>query len=232
MNRFLLTLLAILLAVGSLSAVVSCTQAADEIAQNNEATAAVPVEAQAPQDEVVELLFVQYAESASLSKGVLTLKGVALETLYFSDRPHRVVGRTPTEKFIRSWDKGAESFAKSPPNAVLAVMQKPVPLDLVVVLKNPVLEGDTLTYQVEVLDGPDSGEGEASALFIDVVEFPLLEGIGRSARETARNIDDAVYYDDDEYGESYDADFSDPGDRDAYRSGYKDGRRDFDYDDD
>ena len=48
-------------------------------------------------------------------------------------------------------------------------MSEPVPLDLVVVLKDPVLEDDTLVYTVEVLDGPDSGEGKANALFIDVI---------------------------------------------------------------
>jgi len=106
-------LTAIVLAAGLVSAVVSCKQASNE--------------------GMADFLFVQYAESATLSEGVLTLKGVVPDTLYFSDRPHRIVGRVTTGKFVKSWDKGEGSFSEIPPNAVLAVMQKPVPLDLVAI---------------------------------------------------------------------------------------------------
>ena len=142
--------------------------------------------ASAQDDEKVDFLFVQYAESVTLADGKLTLKGVQPETLYFSDRPDRVVGRESTKKFIEHWwEEGEDSFAKNPPNAVLAVMSKPVPLDLVVVLKEPVLEGDTLVYKVEVLDGPESGEGEANALFIDVIGVRRGE-VRREVRQEAR----------------------------------------------
>ena len=142
--------------------------------------------ASAQDDEKVDFLFVQYAESVTLADGKLTLQGVQPETLYFSDRPDRVVGRESTKKFIEHWwEEGEDSFAKNPPNAVLAVMSKPVPLDLVVVLKEPVLEGDTLVYKVEVLDGPESGEGEANALFIDVIGVRRGE-VRREVRQEAR----------------------------------------------
>lgn len=142
--------------------------------------------ASAQDDEKVDFLFVQYAESVTLADGKLTLKGVQPETLYFSDRPDRVVGRESTKKFVEHWWKaGEDSFASNSPNAVLAVMSKPVPLDLVVVLKEPKLEGDTLVYQVEVLDGPDSGEGEANALFIDVIGVRRGE-VRREVHQEAR----------------------------------------------
>jgi hypothetical protein len=221
-----------LLAAFLISAVVSCNEATDAIDTKKEATETVATDDQAADETLVELLFVQYAESVTLSEGVLTLKGVTPDTLYFSDRPHRIVGRETTEKFVQSWDAGEESFAKTPPNAVLAVMQKPVPLDLVVVLKDPVLEGDTLTYQVEVLDGPDSGEGEASALFIDAFNVPLLDGVRRSAHRTVRRIDHRVDNYTGDYGDNYNDDYDDPDDRDAYREGYEDGRIDDDYVDD
>ena len=140
----------------------------------------------AQDDEKVDFLFVQYAENVTLADGKLTLQGVQPETLYFSDRPDRVVGRESTEKFVEHWWKeGPDSFASNPPNAVLAVMSKPVPLDLVVVLKEPKLEGDSLVYTVEVLDGPDSGEGEANALFIDVIGVRRGE-VRREVRQEAR----------------------------------------------
>jgi len=148
-------------------------------------------------EETVDFLFVQYAESVTLEDGKLTLMGIQPETLYFSDRPHRVVGRETTEKFVEYWwKKGEDSFANNPPNAVLAVMSEPVPLDLVVVLKEPVLEGDNLVYKVEVLDGPDSGEGKANALFIDVVGVrpgevrqEVRQETRQEVRQTARRID-------------------------------------------
>jgi len=238
-RRLVYILTAATLAAGLLSTIVSCQKAEDGTAEENVATEAaaaaenvtaeaVAADDQAAKEEMAEFLFVQYSESATLSEGILTLKGVAPDTLYFSDRPHRIVGRVPTAKFVESWDKGEGSFSEIPPNAVLAVMHKPVPLDLVAVLKNPVLEGDTLTYQVEVLDGPDSGEGEASALFIDVIGFPLLEEVGDSARETVDHIDRRVT----DYGDSYDDDYDDLDDRDAYRDGYRDAWYDYRYDDD
>lgn len=190
------------LAAGLVGTVASCNNAADGPAGENVATGVVAADNQATQAEMVEFLFVQYAESATLSDGVLTLKGVAPETLYFSDRPHRIVGRQSTQEFVSSWDEGEGSFSETPPNAVLAVMHKPVPLDLVAVLKDPVLEGDTLTYQVEVLDGPDSGEGEASALFIDVIGFPILDEVRESTDETVRRIDRRVRG----HGDSFDDD--------------------------
>ena len=181
--RNLVLFFALILTISLLTTVVS---------QINTATA---------QDEkTVDFLFVQYAESVTLADGKLTLKGIQPETLYFSDRPDRVVGRESTKKFIEHWWKeGEDSFAKNPPNAVLAVMSEPVPLDLVVVLKEPVLEGDSLVYKVEVLDGPDSGEGKANALFIDVigvrpgeVRREVKQEARQEVRQTTRRIDRAL----------------------------------------
>ena len=235
LRRLVYVLTATTLAAGLVGSVVSCNNAPQGTAEETVAAGVVAEEGQATKEEMAEFLFVQYAESATLSEGVLTLNGVAPDTLYFSDRPHRIVGREATQKFVKSWGEGEGSFSEIPPNAVLAVMHKPVPLDLVVVLKDPVLEGDTLTYQVEVLDGPDSGEGEASALFIDVVEFPVLDAVRRSADETLRNIDRGV--DDladsaDDFGDSYDNYYDDLDERDAYRDGYRDASYDYGFDGD
>ena len=164
-------------------------------------TAGFWISAAATEDEeTVDFLFVQYAESVTLADGKLTLTGIQPETLYFSDRPDRIVGRENTKKFVEYWWKeGTDSFANNPPNAVLAVMSEPVPLDLVVVLKEPVLEGDSLVYKVEVLDGPDSGKGEACALFIDVIGRPggeireeARQEVRQAGRQIARRIDRAL----------------------------------------
>ncbi len=44
-------------------------------------------------EKIVDFLFVQNAQGVSLDGGKLRLKGVAPETIYFSDRPDRIVGR-------------------------------------------------------------------------------------------------------------------------------------------
>jgi len=110
--------------------------------------------------EVVEYQFVQHAESVTLEDGLLTLEGIGEDVLYFSDRPHRIVGRETVEWFVDAWDEGEESFAESPPNAVLTVKKEQELVDLTVVLKHPVLTDRTLVYSVEVLDGPKAGDPE------------------------------------------------------------------------
>ena len=43
--------------------------------------------------ELVEYLFVQHSERVTLEDGILTLYEIGEDVLYFSDRPHRIVGR-------------------------------------------------------------------------------------------------------------------------------------------
>jgi len=73
--------------------------------------------------EIVEEMFVQVAQGASSSGGTLTLTGLSPSTLYFSDRPKRVVGHMTTEQFVDGWDVGDNSFASDPPNAVLSFVE-------------------------------------------------------------------------------------------------------------
>ena len=70
--------------------------------------------------QVVEEMFVQVASGSKSSDGVLTLSGVSPATLYFSDRPERVVGHMTNEQFVEGWSLGDDNFAADPPNAVLS----------------------------------------------------------------------------------------------------------------
>ena len=119
------------------------------------------------QSVLVEYLFVQHADSVSLQDGTLVLEGIGETVLFFSDRPHRIVGRETIEQFIESWDEGIDPFLQTPPNAVLTIKRKDELRDLTVILKDPVLTDQTLVYTVEVHDGPTSGSGDDAALFID-----------------------------------------------------------------
>lgn len=124
-------------------------------------------------EEIVDLLYVQSAQGASLDKGLLTLKSINQATIFFSDRPERIVGHETTEDFIADWDVGEDNFASNPPNATLSILSGDEPQDIVLVLKNPRLAKDDLLYDVEVLDGNQQASGGASSLFIDVIGRPL-----------------------------------------------------------
>src|SRR6516165_11696501 len=68
----------------------------------------------------VEDMFVQTARGVRTDDGTMTLLGLAPHTIYFSDRPERIVGHLTTRRFLQWWNEGEDSFAVDPPNAVLA----------------------------------------------------------------------------------------------------------------
>jgi hypothetical protein len=138
----------------------------------------------------IEALFVQTAHSMSYDDGKLTLQTLAPTTLFFSDRPDRVTGHISSEEFVDTWDKGPDSFASNPPNAVLSIFHTDMVSDIVVELMEPVLAGQQLTYGVVILDGEMPASGGPSALFIDVIGRPLspvsVSGMHRRDRRQDR----------------------------------------------
>jgi hypothetical protein len=135
---------------------------------------------------IIEVLYVQTAHSMSAENGSITLQRLAPSTLFFSDRPDRVTGHIRSTEFVDTWDKGDDSFALTPPNAVLSIFQPDEVQDVVVVLTDPQLSSDTLTYSVQVLDGELPASGGECALFIDTIGRPLspvsVAGMNRRAR--------------------------------------------------
>ena len=141
----------------------------------------------------IEAMFVQSAPEASVTEGVLTLHDVSASTLFFSDRPKRVVGHVSSTMFVDMWDEGQNSFAEDPPNAVLAFLESgdDVPEDVVTVIRNPRMDGAALSYDIEVLEGtiPAHAKGGVT-LFIDPFGRPLspvsAAGIHRRGRRRGR----------------------------------------------
>jgi hypothetical protein len=142
--------------------------------------------------ELVEEMFVQLAQGASASDGTLTLHGISPSTLYFSDRPERVVGHMKTGEFVDDWGTGPNSFAEDPPNAVLSFVEpdQDAPSDVVVVLRAPQLAERDLGYSVEVLDGEMPASAGPCTLFIDPLGRPLspvsIAGVRRRGRRRER----------------------------------------------
>lgn len=116
----------------------------------------------APEDGPA-FLFVQLAETGSWRPKPdvedvyeLTLHGVGAQSLYFSDRPERVVGTVPTDRFL----EGLGFTPVNPPNAAAVVRTPDGERDVLVIeLFNPVYtrefdadRGASLRYDARVLD--------------------------------------------------------------------------------
>ena len=143
-------------------------------------------------EKSVEYLYVQTAHSISFKDDKLTLHGVGPTTLFFSDRPERIVGHGTTEELVGAWTDGPDSFAKDPPNATLSILEVDGGEieDIVMVLTNPQLKGSQLTYTIKVLDGKLPSHGGANSLFIDIIGRPLtpVSVAGVARRTTRRTI--------------------------------------------
>jgi len=149
-------------------------------------------EKQTEELQAEESMFVQTAQGVTSDGGTLRLTGVTASTLYFSDRPQRVVGSMKTTDFVDLWGVGDNSFAADPPNAVLSFLDPggEVPEDAVVVIKDPRLEDGQLTYTIDVLEGKVPAQAGAVTLFIDPFGRPLSPvsvcGIRRRQRRRMR----------------------------------------------
>jgi hypothetical protein len=142
--------------------------------------------------EAEESMFVQTAQGIESDGGTITLRGITPSTLYFSDRPQRIVGHLATADFVDLWSEGDNSFETDPPNAVLAFLEPgdDVPEDAVIVITNPHLDGGDLSYSVDVLEGMVPAKTGPVTLFIDPFGRPLSPvsvcGVRRRERRRMR----------------------------------------------
>lgn len=140
----------------------------------------------------VQLLFVQNAKDVSLKNGRLTLIGVSLTTIFFSDRPRRIAGHMHTEDFVLEWQKGTckESFRTVPPNGTLSIFAEDDIVDIVLELKNPRLAGGALVYDIAVLEQDEPIPSGPVSLFIDPIGRPMspgsIAGVHRRERRRVR----------------------------------------------
>ena len=135
--------------------------------------------------QVVPSLFVLNSRGATLQGDKLVLTGISPNAIVFADRPVRAAGHDLTSRIIEDWNKGSDNFQKDPPNATVSSFTKDGSgvKDAVVVLKSPKLEGDKLTFDVDVLEGDLNGADGAASVFIDIIGRPLtpmsFAGAGR-----------------------------------------------------
>jgi len=139
--------------------------------------------------KVEPALIVMNAAGAILADNKLTLTGVAPNAIIFADRPTRAAGHALTAHLLEEWGSAPDaSFAKDPPNAPVSAFSKDAALtrDAVVVLKNPSLQGDKLTFDVQVLEGDLKGADGPASVFIDIIGMPFTPlSFAGVARRTA-----------------------------------------------
>ena len=124
----------------------------------------------------VEALIVLNARGAKLSGQTLALEGTLPSAILFADRPSRRAGHIATAEVVDLWTSG--SFAKDPPNATVSAFRADgsAVSDAVVVLKHPRLDGETLAFEVAVLEG-DLGKADGPvSVFIDTIWFGIGSG--------------------------------------------------------
>jgi len=155
-------------------------------AASNATTAPPPAKATVKADMVPSLI-VMNARGAGLQGQTLTLTGVSPNAIVFADRPVRAAGHVLTAHLLEEWSDGG--FAKDPPNATVSVLSKDGASvhDAVVVLKDPHLEGDQLTFDVRVLEGDFGGADGPASVFVDIIGLPFTPlSFAGVARRTAR----------------------------------------------
>jgi hypothetical protein len=128
----------------------------------------------------VSTMFVQTFESGSLAPKagadgvlVLTADHLAGQTLYFSDRPERIVGVVSTERFLGSGDAGAGlGFTSAdPPNAALVFGNNDA---VVAELIDPTYDpaAGTVTYELRVLADFDQMDLQVEQAPLSVADAP------------------------------------------------------------
>ena len=138
--------------------------------------------------DIVPSLIVVNSRGASLQGETLTLLGVSQNAIIFADRPVRSAGHALTKHLLEEWAPGSDSFAQDPPNATVSVFNKDGSSvkDAVVVLSDPKMDGDNLTFKVKVLEGEIAGADGAASVFIDIIGLPRTPlSFAGAARRTA-----------------------------------------------
>lgn len=142
---------------GALAGLTGLITVQRAVAQDGTPFAAPTPDPNADGPEDPAFLFVQPFDSGTWMPNpdqpdtyILTLTGAAAQTIYFSDRPERIVGLSPTDEFLESLG----FTPANPPNAALVSHSDTGEQDVLVIeLFDPEYDAGTgvLTYQARIL---------------------------------------------------------------------------------
>jgi hypothetical protein len=78
-----------------------------------------------------------------------------------------------TSRFVPFWSEGTNSFKSDPPNADISIVEGGKLQQVIVVLSDPVLTNNDLSYTVKILQGELPERGNDVSVFIDAIGMPL-----------------------------------------------------------
>ncbi len=119
-------------------------------------------------------LFVQSAKEGSFDGKTLALKDTAPHTVYFSDRPYRIVGSLQSNKFAQEWNdkNNKDSFAKDAPNAWISHYDKNGKMGSAIVQISSIkISGNSISYRAKILEGKLPKSMKSVSLVIDSLGF-------------------------------------------------------------
>lgn len=117
--------------------------------------------------EDVSWLYVVNATGGSFDGKTITLHDVP-PALMFSDRPNRIYGHMTVSELLPMVKEGPDSFVENPPNAVLSTFREgELPTEATVTMFDAGIDGENLTFTVNVLDGSIPATFGPASLFVD-----------------------------------------------------------------
>ncbi len=118
-------------------------------------------------DRDVTWLFAVNASAGVVEGETLTLT-VSPHVIYFSDRPNRLAGHISVADLADIWySDNPNSFAGDPPNAVIALFENSGTESAVITLTQPKLQGDKLSFHIDIIEGKLPAEFAEASVFID-----------------------------------------------------------------
>jgi len=141
-------------------------------------------------------LLVQSSRGFHYDGDRLIVTGTSPSTIFFSDRPERIAGHLPPETAYAWGRSGDDNFVDDPPNATLSILEGGEMANVVLTLSDAVIDGDTISFDVEILEGMLPAGGGPNTLFIDVLGRPLtplsVAGVRRRTRRRSLAVGMAV----------------------------------------
>ena len=141
-------------------------------------------------------LLVQSSQGFSYDGDRLTVHGTSPTTIFFSDRPDRIAGHMPLDTAYAWGRTGDDSFVVDPPNATLSILEAGEMANVVVTMSDAVIQGNSISFAVDILEGELPARGGPNTLFIDVIGRPLTPlsaaGVHRRTRRRSMAVGMAV----------------------------------------
>jgi len=113
-------------------------------------------------------LFVINFDNGTYADGKLTLNGNGQSNvIYFSDKPEVESGHMGIKKFVSIWGEGEQNFNSIPPNSTLSIIKDEVESNSVFIISNPKIDGTSIVFDAELVQGKPTAKFEAGGLFLD-----------------------------------------------------------------